>query len=103
MIPYCNAHGIGLIPWAPLAAGDLTHPLGTSTTRSEAKKSSPSWHKHSEADNTIIQRVEEIAQKRGWAMSQVALAWVYRKVSSPIVGVSSVRQLSVEHSICSLS
>jgi aryl-alcohol dehydrogenase-like predicted oxidoreductase len=42
-------------------------------------------------DKVIISRVEEIAKKRGWKMSEVALAWVDAKVSSPIVGCSSVR------------
>jgi diketogulonate reductase-like aldo/keto reductase len=34
--------------------------------------------------------VEEIAKKRGWLMSQVALAWIGEKVTCPLVGVSSV-------------
>ena len=87
MVPYCKAHGIGLIPWGPLSAGDLAYPLGTSTTRRNAAERG-----YSDADKAIINRVEEIAKKRGWTMSQVALAWVGSKVSSPIVGVSSVRK-----------
>lgn len=41
----------------------------------------------------IIGRVEEIAKKRGLTMTQVALAWIAPKVSSPIVGFSSVKRL----------
>lgn len=37
--------------------------------------------------------MEEIAKKKGWTMSQVALAWVSRRVSSPIVGFSSVERI----------
>ncbi len=85
MIPYCNAHGIGLIPWGPLQAGTLARPLGQQTVRSES-----SDRKFSDADETIIKRVEEIAQKRGCTMAQVALAWIDGKVASPIVGFSSV-------------
>jgi aryl-alcohol dehydrogenase-like predicted oxidoreductase len=90
MIPYCNAHGIGLIPWAPLAAGHLARPLNTETTRVDAARGGIFEVKHSEADVKIITRVEEIAKKHGWTMGQVALAWIGKKVSSPIVGVSSV-------------
>lgn len=90
MIPYCNAHGIGLIPWGPLQGGDLARSLDTTTTRKEAMKGSAFEKKHSEADKIIITRVEEIAKKKGWTMSQVALAWIDKKVSSPIVGISSV-------------
>jgi len=88
MIPYCNAHGIGLIPWGPLQAGTLARPLGQQTVRSES-----SDRKFSDADETIIKRVEEIAQKRGCTMAQVALAWIDGKVASPIVGFSSPARL----------
>ena len=91
MNPYCNTHGIGLIPWGPLHAGDLARPLGTTTVRKEGAKGTPLEKKLSEADETIVRRVEEVAKKKGWSMNQVALAWIGKKVSSPIVGISSVR------------
>ncbi|EEB89635.1 hypothetical protein MPER_12246 [Moniliophthora perniciosa FA553] len=94
MLPYCRFNGIGVIPWAPLAAGDLARPLSTAdTTRIESTKGTPWEHKFSEADKTIINRVEEIAKKRGVSMAQVALAWASAKVASPIVGTSSVKRL----------
>lgn len=47
-----------------------------------------------DSDATIIHRVEELAKKKGWTMSQVALAWVSRRVASPIVGFSSVERIN---------
>lgn len=44
-------------------------------------------------DGTIIDRVQELAEKRGWKMSQVALAWLNKRVSSPIIGFSSVERI----------
>lgn len=41
----------------------------------------------------IITRVQEIAQRRGWPMSHVALAWLNRRVTAPIVGFNSVARL----------
>lgn len=38
----------------------------------------------------IINRVEELAKKKGWTMSQVTLAWTLKRVTSPIIGFSSV-------------
>ena len=90
MIPYCKAHGIGLIPWGPLQAGNLAHPLSTSTARKESWKGTPRDRKPSASDELIVNRVQELAEKRGWSMSEVALAWVASKVSSPIVGCISV-------------
>lgn len=101
MIPYSKAHGIGLIPWGPLHAGDLARPLGQSTARSESTKGSPFERPHSEADKAIITRVDELAKKKGWTHGQVALAWIDTKVSSPIVGVSSVRETFGRARFCS--
>jgi len=37
--------------------------------------------------------VQELAEKKGWAMSHVAMAWILRYVSSPIIGFSSVKRI----------
>lgn len=50
-------------------------------------------HRLSKVDAEIISRVEELAKKKGWTMSQVALAWINKRVSSPIVGFSSVGRI----------
>ena len=97
----CNETGLGRNPWAPLARGNLARPISSlrSTARSAADNSSPFNPAMqypppiTEADLTIIGRVEEIAKKRGWTMSQVALAWINTKVTSPIVGFSSVERI----------
>lgn len=86
---FCYETGVGLIPWGPLAQGSLARPVdhtGT-TTRSEGKPISD------EADTTIINRVQELAEKKGWPMAHVALAWENRRVSSPIIGFSSVKRI----------
>lgn len=89
MIPYCNAHGVGLIPWGPLQAGSLARPFSQQTATARAAGS----RQYTAADETIINRVEELAKKRGVSMAQIALAWIDSKVSSPIVGFSSVCRL----------
>ena len=98
MIPYCNAHGIGLIPWGPLSGGELARPWNVSTQRKVEVQAGPYARAYKEQDEVIVQRVEEVAKKHGWTMGQVALAWIGTKVSSPIVGVSSGSYVS----FCSL-
>lgn len=93
MLAYCKFNGIGVIPWAPLAAGVLARPLGIESTRSASVKGTAFERKESDADKAIISRVEELAKKHGWKMAQVALAWVNTKVTSHIVGFSSVERL----------
>ena len=36
-----------------------------------------------------MERVEELAKKHDWKMATVALAWINKRVSSPIIGFSS--------------
>jgi len=93
MHAYCKHNGIGIIPWAPLASGVLARPVGTETTRINSNKGTPSERQLIGGDATIINRVEELAQKKNCKMSQIALAWVGSKVVSPIVGINSVQRL----------
>jgi len=94
MNKYCHLTGVGLIPWSPLNRGFLARPLKSEpTTRSESVKKSPMFGTLTEADEKIISRVEELAKKKEWAMSQVALAWIIQKNTIPIVGFSSVQRL----------
>ena len=90
MIPYCKATGVGLIPWGPLQGGALARDHSESTTRSDSLKGTPFERPFSDADKAIIDRVGELAKKKGWTRSEVALAWNSGRVSSPIVGCSSV-------------
>ncbi|KAG1772913.1 NADP-dependent oxidoreductase domain-containing protein [Suillus placidus] len=93
MLAYCKYNGIGVIPWAPLASGFLARPVGTETTRDNSTKGTVLEKEVTSADATIINRVEELAKKKNIKMNQVALAWVASKVSSPIVGISSIQRL----------
>ncbi|KAG6887276.1 hypothetical protein C0992_013019 [Termitomyces sp. T32_za158] len=93
MNAYCNHHGIGLIPWAPLAAGVLARPLEFTTTRSDSIKNTPFNRELTPADREIVKRVTMIAEKNGVKQAQIALAWVRTKVASPIVGVNSAERL----------
>ena len=45
-------------------------------------------------DEEIIGRVEQLASKKGWKMSEVALVWHKSKGSVPIVGLNSVERIS---------
>ncbi|KFZ08823.1 hypothetical protein V502_09137 [Pseudogymnoascus sp. VKM F-4520 (FW-2644)] len=89
MIKFCKETNVAVIPWGPLAEGQLARPLqvrGT-TTRSEG---SPALRTESAE---IINRVEELAKKKGWTMAQVTLAWTMKRVTSPIIGFSSAERI----------
>ena len=81
--------------WAPLCRGHLARPhteYGT-TTRSKGEKTNASSSGLSEIDISIIKRVQELAEKKDWKMSHVALAWINKRISSPIIGFSSIERM----------
>ncbi|KAJ7761993.1 Aldo keto reductase [Mycena maculata] len=90
--------GVGAIPWSPLARGALTRPLeGQQQTKCETSDGMPpGLYTQSAANQTIVNRVEEIAKKRGISMAQVSVAWTLGKegVSAPIVGTTSLSNLA---------
>jgi 1-deoxyxylulose-5-phosphate synthase len=91
MLPLCEAEGVGVIPWSPLARGRLTRDWDETTERSETDTFGKSiFAATAEADRKVVEVVAAIAKERGVPRAQVALAWVLAKpeVSAPIVGAS---------------
>jgi aryl-alcohol dehydrogenase-like predicted oxidoreductase len=68
VLDHCEKHGIGFIPWYPLAAGDLAKPGSL---------------------------LDSVARRHGATPGQIALAWVLKRspVMLPIPGTSKVAHL----------
>jgi aryl-alcohol dehydrogenase-like predicted oxidoreductase len=97
MLPLCESEGIGVIPWSPLARGRLTRDWNSSSARSETDEFGRTLYATTEeVDRQIVERVSEIATKRGVPRAQVALAWVLQKkpVTAPIVGATKLHHLN---------
>ena len=96
LLDVLEENGVGCIPFSPLAQGQLTDryadgiPAGSRATRGWSL--SPDVVKQNQEK---VRGLREIAKRRGQALSQMALAWVLRdpRITSAIIGVSSVRQL----------
>jgi aryl-alcohol dehydrogenase-like predicted oxidoreductase len=96
MMPLCAAEGVGVLPWSPLARGRLTRAWGETSKRMETDEFGKTLYVATEdADRRIVERVGEIAAKRGVSRAQVALAWMAQKpfVTAPIVGASKLHHL----------
>jgi aryl-alcohol dehydrogenase (NADP+) len=93
MLPLCVDQGVGVIPWSPLARGRLTRPWDTQTARSETDEFGASLYR--DEDRRVVDRVLAVAERRGVAPAQVALAWLLAQpaVTSPIVGITDPRHL----------
>jgi aryl-alcohol dehydrogenase (NADP+) len=106
MIPFCRQEGVGIIPWSPLARGFLSGSRNrerTPTTERSASDEYAAQLYYQDADFTVVERVAEIAKKRGCSMSQVALAWLLHQpgVTAPILGVT--KQAHLDEAVGALS
>ena len=91
MVPYCNEENIALTPYSALASGRLSkRPNETSKRLEEDKYAKFKYDKTAEQDSKIIERVIEIADKRNVTMTEVSLAWLLTKVTSPVVGATKL-------------
>ena len=96
MLPLCQAEGIGVIPWSPLARGRLTRDWDSTSARTETDDFGRTlYDKTSDADRKVVQALTAVAGKIGAPRAQVALAWVLQKseVTAPIVGATQLSQL----------
>ncbi|MBR8240400.1 aldo/keto reductase [Burkholderia multivorans] len=96
MLPFCEAEGIAVIPWSPLARGRLTRNWDESSERQQSDAVGQRlYDATADADRAIVDAVAAIAAARNVPRAQVALAWVAQKrgVTAPIVGISKLPQL----------
>ena len=100
MLPLCRAEGVGVIPWSPLARGFLAgnrRPGEAGWGETRRAKDDDLAHRFywAPSDFHIVDRVVEIARKRGASPAQIALAWILRQpgITAPIIGASKPAHL----------
>jgi 1-deoxyxylulose-5-phosphate synthase len=99
MIPLCQAEGIGVIPWSPLARGLLARPLSKDgapeTTARTGSDAYAATLYDSPSDPDVVAAVHRVAERRGAAPAEVALAWLLSRpaVTAPIVGATKLSHL----------
>ena len=89
MKPYCDLHHVALTPYSALASGRLAMHPGTQSKRmQEDQYAKGKYEKTANDDLKIIRRVEELAKQKNVSMTEISLAWLMQKVTSPIVGAT---------------
>src|SRR5208282_4299421 len=82
MLRLCQAEGIGVTPWSPLARGRLARPWSDEPHTDRAKTDNFArtlYPKYIDLDKPVIHRVNDLARQRGVPPSQIALAWLFHK------------------------
>jgi voltage-dependent potassium channel beta subunit len=102
VIPLCEREGIGQIVFSPLAQGVLTgkyrpgqQPQQGTRAANARVNNFMGGNLMSDKTLTAVQQLQELAQQGGYALSQLALAWILRQpgVSSALIGASRPQQI----------
>lgn len=94
MIPYCREENIALTPYSALAGGRLSKLPGETSKRLQEDAYAKSKYAATQSqDNQIITRVAELAQKYNLTMTEISLAWLLSKVTSPVVGATKFHHI----------
>src|SRR5579871_5600025 len=99
MMPLCEAEGVGVIPWSPLARGLLAgtrhSPADTQSTRRAESDDFARKLYDQPGDQDVIDAVRRVAQARSVPPARIALAWILTKpaVTAPIIGATKIEHL----------
>jgi aryl-alcohol dehydrogenase-like predicted oxidoreductase len=99
VVPVCRRHGLGVIPYFPLASGMLTgkyqqgqpFPAGTRLAGSEYFQ-----HEANEQAFRKVERLSEFARRSGRSLAELALSWLATQpeVASVIAGATHPAQVA---------
>jgi len=100
ILPVCERHGLGILPWSPLSAGLLTGKYKRDTpppqgTRWSVPPYCDRYEQIPDADWQTVETVAELAAERGCEPAQVACAWLLSRkaVASVLGGANSLGQM----------
>ena len=89
MVPFCREENIALTPYSALAGGRLSkHPGETSQRLEQDSYAKGKYDGAADQDAPILAQVAALAQARGVSMTEISLAWLLTKVTSPVVGMT---------------
>ena len=105
IVPACQAAGLGMLAWSPLASGWLTGkyrrgepPQAGTRVVENADEGMRIWNQRGQAGQTwpVLDAVRKVAEGRGVPLAQVAIAWLMARpaVSAVILGARSMDQLT---------
>lgn len=94
MAPYCREENIAMTPYSALAGGRLSkRPGETSKRLREDSYAQLKYGAAEDQDAPILARVEELADRKGMSMTEIALAWLLTKVTAPVVGSTKLSHI----------
>lgn len=102
LLPFCRTYDYAVIPWSPLAGGQLSGKyLDNSVTKGRYATSDP-MNRVNKRSSDAVRRLKRIADRSGMSLARLSLAWVASQpgISSLIIGARSLGQLEESVAAC---
>ena len=103
LVPCCKTHGVGVIPWGPLAGGFLTGKYRRGDQPPEPAPGARSSKAYNRLYSTVItdsnwerlEKLDTFAKSRGHRVGELAIAWLlsHSWLSTVIGGATRPEQL----------
>jgi aryl-alcohol dehydrogenase-like predicted oxidoreductase len=98
VLPTCEAEGVGVLPWSPLAGGFLTGKYERDAEPPEGSRAAEDEYterRFTEENWAVLDAVRAVAERRDATPVQVSLAWLLAKdaVDAPVVGPKRIEHL----------
>ncbi|TBL79970.1 aldo/keto reductase [Paenibacillus thalictri] len=99
VLPYCRDNGIGIMSYSSIAKGILTGAFHFGDKHIEENDFRRTRRlflpEHIEAEKALLEKLKEIADAKGAAISQIAISWLLHRegLTTAIVGTQSVKHL----------
>ncbi len=98
IVPCCQAYGIGVVPWGPLASGFLTGKYARSPEIPARFSPSPGIYRDvlTEANFGKLAKLKTFARERSHSVGELAVAWLLSRpwLGSVITGATNAEQVS---------
>jgi aryl-alcohol dehydrogenase-like predicted oxidoreductase len=102
LLPFCRTYDYAVIPWSPLAGGQLSGKyLDKKPEEGRYAKSDPQ-HRVNKQTTDVIKKLKGVADEEGISLATLSLAWVASQpgITSPIIGARSEKQLVESSEAC---
>ncbi len=92
----CIRHGVGLIPWGPIAAGILSGKYVRKGSQPEGSRFKDFDNRLTPAALDIVDALAPLAEAKGVTLAEFCLAWILRQpgITSPITGPRTLEHLT---------
>jgi len=102
LLPLCRSYDIAVIPWSPLAGGQLSGKYLEGKSEGGRYSTSDPFNRITKQSSDAVRKLKRIADRQGMSLAKLSLAWVSGQpgITTPIIGARSEKQLEESVEAC---